>query len=395
MPLSTNTTYRLLVEKLGATDPDAFVGNEGEVFYDPSVASLKLSDGSTAGGTTIGGGGGGGESYWESTGAGINTSSNVGVGTTNPQTKLQVGGVIGFNDTNIRIGDNTTGANLTSGSNNIFMGVGAGNSNTDGSNNNFLGNNAGQSNTSGYYNNFFGFNSGKNNTSGENNNFFGSYAGIENTDGSYNNFFGGYAGLNNTEGGRNNFIGILAGEDNTTGNYNNFFGTYAGSNNTIGFDNTFIGRRAGERNETGNANSFIGRESGKINKFGSNNTYFGNFTGVTTSGNYKVLIGSGFAVTRRFDIPKDATDSGTPAGSDIQLAIGVRTDNNPSNYWIVGDENFNVGVGTTNPTSKLTVQNGDIKVGVNTSEGLILTDSNGVAWRLIVNTDGTLTTTAV
>jgi hypothetical protein len=54
MTLSTNTTYRILVEKLGATDPDAFVGNEGEVFFDPSIPTLKLSDGSTPGGIGIG-----------------------------------------------------------------------------------------------------------------------------------------------------------------------------------------------------------------------------------------------------------------------------------------------------------------------------------------------------
>ena len=59
MSLSTNTTYRVLVEKLGSSDPNQFIGNEGEVFYDPSIPALKLSDGSTTGGLTIGGGGGG------------------------------------------------------------------------------------------------------------------------------------------------------------------------------------------------------------------------------------------------------------------------------------------------------------------------------------------------
>ena len=54
MTLSANTTYRIFVEKLGATDPDAFIGNEGEVFFDPSIPTLKLSDGSTPGGIGIG-----------------------------------------------------------------------------------------------------------------------------------------------------------------------------------------------------------------------------------------------------------------------------------------------------------------------------------------------------
>ena len=62
MSLSTNTTYRVLVEKLGASDPSQFVGNEGEVFYDPNSPSLLLSDGTTPGGVAIGGSGGGGSS---------------------------------------------------------------------------------------------------------------------------------------------------------------------------------------------------------------------------------------------------------------------------------------------------------------------------------------------
>tara|TARA_B110000503_G_C6809317_1_gene274362 strand:+ start:122 stop:496 length:375 start_codon:yes stop_codon:yes gene_type:complete len=55
--------------------------------------------------------------------------------------------------------------------------------------------------------------------------------------------------------------------------------------------------------------------------------------------------------------------------------------------------NKSVGIGTTNPTSKLTVYGGDIRVGVNTSFGLILTDKNQISWRVGVNTDGTLFTT--
>ena len=54
MSLSTNTTYRIYVEKLGATDPTEFIGNQGEIFYDPSNPELKLSDGSTAGGLSLG-----------------------------------------------------------------------------------------------------------------------------------------------------------------------------------------------------------------------------------------------------------------------------------------------------------------------------------------------------
>ena len=55
----------------------------------------------------------------------------------------------------------------------------------------------------------------------------------------------------------------------------------------------------------------------------------------------------------------------------------------------------NVGIGTTIPISKLEVRGGDIKVGVNTSQGLILTSPNGTKYRLIVDNSGVLGTVLV
>lgn len=52
------TTFKLFAEKMGGSVTTSYVGNTGEIFYDPSTGSLRLSDGSTAGGIAIGGGGG-------------------------------------------------------------------------------------------------------------------------------------------------------------------------------------------------------------------------------------------------------------------------------------------------------------------------------------------------
>lgn len=49
--LSTNTIYRLYAEKLGSANPATFVGNKGELFYDPNVGDIRYSDGVTPGGT--------------------------------------------------------------------------------------------------------------------------------------------------------------------------------------------------------------------------------------------------------------------------------------------------------------------------------------------------------
>ena len=48
--------YRVFVEKLGGANAATFVGNQGELFWDPTTQSLKMSDGTTAGGIIAGGG---------------------------------------------------------------------------------------------------------------------------------------------------------------------------------------------------------------------------------------------------------------------------------------------------------------------------------------------------
>src|SRR6056300_1035664 len=54
------TTWRLYPEKLGGTTTTTFVGDAGEIFYDPSSTTLRISDGATPGGNVLLGGGGGG-----------------------------------------------------------------------------------------------------------------------------------------------------------------------------------------------------------------------------------------------------------------------------------------------------------------------------------------------
>ena len=67
----------------------------------------------------------------------------------------------------------------------------------------------------------------------------------------------------------------------------------------------------------------------------------------------------------------------------------------PVNLNIIVGAGYSVGVGTTNPISKFEVQGGDIRVGINTSSGLILTSANGSKFRLIVDNSGNLSTVFV
>ena len=52
-----NKTFKLLADKMGGRQASEYIGTEGEVFYDPTTTSLRISDGSTAGGTSISTGG--------------------------------------------------------------------------------------------------------------------------------------------------------------------------------------------------------------------------------------------------------------------------------------------------------------------------------------------------
>ena len=275
-------------------------------------------------------------SQWVTTDVGIHTLSNVGIGTTNPTTRISIGGTTGisFADSNIRLGDVDTGSSL----------IPTGNPNTPfapGSNNFFAGLGAGKSTTTGFYNAFIGYRAGYANTSGFSNVFIGAFAGNANT------------------GRANTFIGAGAGQKNTTGNFNTFING-AGENNTTGSDNVFLGSSAGRNNNTGSNNVFLGNSAGH-----NNNT-----------GNENVVIGY------------EQRDTPVLNGSN-QLVIGAG-----NTAWINGNNSYNVGIGTTNPTSKLHVI-GDARVGINTSQGVILTSANGTKYRLIVSDAGVLSTILV
>jgi DNA repair exonuclease SbcCD ATPase subunit len=86
-------------------------------------------------------------------------------------------------------------------------------------------------------------------------------------------------------------------------------------------------------------------------------------------------------------------------GSQWVDANPAGTSGSIQNYWISTNAGIhttsNVGIGTTNPIEKLSVLGGDIRVGVDTSSGVILTSPNGTKYRLIVNNAGALSTVLV
>jgi hypothetical protein len=124
-----------------------------------------------------------------------------------------------------------------------------------------------------------------------NNTFVGVGAGENNTAGA-GTYVGYNAGYNN-RGNFNTFIGDMAGYSNTTGYSNTFSGYRTGYSNTTGYNNTFSGNRAGHSNTTGGGNTFLGASTGHSNTIGGGNTFVGNGAGnFNTEGFSNTFLGA-------------------------------------------------------------------------------------------------------
>ncbi|MFZ1702152.1 MAG: tail fiber domain-containing protein [Pyrinomonadaceae bacterium] len=270
----------------------------------------------------------------------FNISGTGTAGTFSAATQYNIGGnrvlsVAGTNNVFVGIG---AGPVNSTGVENAFFGSDAGQSNTIGSNNAFFGRRAGFSNTGGN-NAFFGHSAGRENT-GNGNAFFGSGAGRENTTACCNAFFGFQAGLLNSTGFDNSFFGHSAGLSNETGSNNSFFGYEAGFSTATGSDNAFFGRSAGKlnttggenaffgesvglANSTGSFNSFFGREAGHLNNTGSSNTFFGHNAGDSNgSGSNNTIIGQGADVGANNLTFATAIGSGSVVSANNRVVLG-------------------------------------------------------------------------
>jgi hypothetical protein len=118
-----------------------------------------------------------------------------------------------------------------------------------------------------------------------------------------------------------------------------------------------------------------------------------------------LLVSTGTTASYDVAIKATTSDSGTLSFEDTDSTkqyFSVNKDTstlfavNNSNYepaFIVGSGS-SVGIGTTNPTSRLHVI-GDVIIGINTSQGVILSSANGTKYRLLVSDAGVLSTSLV
>jgi hypothetical protein len=142
--------------------------------------------------------------------------------------------------------------------------------------------------------------------------------------------------LQSSIGNNNTAIGAFSMQTNSTGAQNSAIGAYSLYNNFNGIYNNTFGYQAGFGITIGNYNNAFGYNA-LYNASGNSNTAIGDAAGSSqTSGDYNVIIGP------QQNVP-------ILTGSN-QLTIGAG-----NTAWIYGNNAYNIGIGTTNPTSTLAV----------------------------------------
>ncbi len=185
-----------------------------------------------------------------------------------------------INGASYQIGGSTVLTNA--GTQNIFVGAGAGTNNTSGTENTATGSDALNANSSGSDNTATGWNALANNNTGVNNTAIGQQTLTANTSGGSNTALGAGAmqqnitGTHNSATGQGALYANTAGNDNTSNGMNSLY-------NTTGANNTAVGFSAGETNSTGTNNTFLGYAADASSGALTNATAIGNGATVTAS----------------------------------------------------------------------------------------------------------------
>jgi trimeric autotransporter adhesin len=310
----------------------------------------------------------------------ISGSGNVGIGTSNPAYLLEVTNDASFNNVRVGRGNGNVVSNTVLGSNNLSQ-------NTTGDYNTAIGYEALKFNTSGLSNTAIGYNSLFKNTSGNFNIAIGHASLAENTTGYINTAVGYDALLYNTTGYGNTATGGWSMHFKTTGYYNTAVGQNSLMKNTSGSNNTAVGMEAGFNNIIGSNNVFLGYRAG-YSETGSNKLYIANnSSSPLIYGDFSTgFMGIGTTTPSvKLQIKPNADDQSlwlmSPGSDDRYLSLwrggnagvidvrGNAQSNLPYlSLQVGGSEKMvithsgNIGIGTTTPTAKLDVWNGNISV---------------------------------
>jgi hypothetical protein len=248
----------------------------------------------------------------------IDSSGNVGIGTTSPSAKLDVNGDATINDIRVGKGANSVAGNTVLGENALDAAV-------TGANNTAVGLQSLSANTSGADNTAVGRFALNVNTTGSDNTAVGKNALDSNTTASSNTAIGNNALTANTTGGNNVAVGNNALDANTTASSNIAIGHAALTDNTTGAQNVAVGRATLGANTTASNNTGIGHNALLSNTTGESNVALGKSAGDTiTTGNQNTIIGTSADV-----------DSATRVGA-CSLGFNVSTHSADTSFRVVG-----------------------------------------------------------
>ena len=239
----------------------------------------------------------------------IDSSGNVGIGTSSPSKLLDVNGDALISGLTVGKGGGTTTGNTAFGVNalfssttsngNIAIGHNALYANTTGQSNTAIGSYDGTTasalrvNTTGSFNIAVGTGALNANTTASRNTAVGYQAAYSGTTSEFNSVLG-YQALYTGGGGQDTAVGYQAGYSaNIASAYATYIGFRAGYSTTTGIQNTAIGNSALFSNTTASSNTAVGYQAGYSNTTGASNTCVGEFAGYNIgTGQLNTYIGS-------------------------------------------------------------------------------------------------------
>jgi hypothetical protein len=211
-------------------------------------------------------------------------------------------------------------------------------------------------------------------SSGSNNTAVGDVAGFTNASGNNNSFFGRATGYYST-GYNNVLLGMEAGYGGATSTYSNTVavGYQALYDLTTGAGNTAVGYQASTNISYGNNNTSVGFQAGYAITSGSSNSFFGTYAGVSTTGSENTAVGHSASFSNTTGTNNVAIGRGagyTNSTGSRNIFIGYQAGYNEtgsdklyinnssgSNPLIYGD--FNLRTATIN--GDLTVSSGNLR----------------------------------
>jgi len=218
----------------------------------------------------------------------VSNNGYVGIGLTKPNNRLEVAGLLHFDDASSTLRIGSGAGNVNQGGADAFVGYRAGYNNTAGQWNTALGSQALYGNISGNFNVALGQSALWHNNA-DNNIGIGSSALWGNTTGGSNVAVGFNSMYDNSTGAFNTALGSYSLKSNINGNFNQGFGTYSLNHNTVGSYNTALGDYAQYLSTSGTRNIGIGYQSLYYNNTGSGNIAIGVGSGQYYGANSTIL----------------------------------------------------------------------------------------------------------